>query len=119
MTRKIALLPGLLCLAASIATTANAQADEIGYLVNIAVRPGYNFANADSALSYGYGICQRVNEGLSYNQQLASAKSDLDTNDDYQAAYLINQAVEELCPALIWQLRRSAGNRIAGSTGRS
>lgn len=116
---KIALLPGLLCLAAAIATPANAKADEIGYLVNVAVRPGYNFANADSALAYGFGICQRVDEGTSYTQNLATVRADLDTDDDYQAAYLINQAVGELCPALIWQLRRSAGNRIADTTTRS
>jgi hypothetical protein len=29
---------------------------------------------------------------------------------DYQASYLITQAVNELCPALIWQLRNSATN---------
>ena len=110
MSRGIALLPGLLCLAASIAIPANAQADAIGYLVNVSVRPGYNFANAASALAYGFGICQRVDEGISYSQQLATVKADLDTDDDYQAAYLINQAVGELCPALIWQLRRSAGS---------
>ena len=30
------------------------------------------------------------------------------TVDYYQGAYLINQAVNELCPAQIWQLRQSA-----------
>ena len=34
--------------------------------------------------------------------------------DDYQAAYLINQAVNELCPALIWQLRNSAAHYTGG-----
>ena len=36
-------------------------------------------------------------------------KADFNTADYYQGAYLINQAVNELCPAQIWQLRQSAG----------
>ena len=40
-------------------------------------------------------------------------KADFHTTDYYQAGYLINQAVNELCPAQIWQLRQSA----AGYTG--
>ena len=85
----------------------SARADALGYLINVTVRPGYNFANADAALAYGNNICDRVGEGISYSQNLATVKTDLGTDDDYQGAYLINQAVEELCPALIWQLRQS------------
>ena len=84
-----------------------ARADALGYLINVTVRPGYIFANADAALAYGSGICDRVGEGVSYSRNLATVKTDLGTDDDYQAAYLINQAIEELCPALIWQLRQS------------
>ena len=90
-----------------------ARADAVGYLVNVTVRPGYNFANADAALAYGYGICDRVRGGIGYSDGIARVKSDFSTNDDFQAIYLINQAVNELCPALIWQLRNSA----AGYTG--
>ncbi|MGI9161750.1 MAG: DUF732 domain-containing protein [Mycobacterium sp.] len=87
-----------------------AQADEVAYLVNVTMRPGYNFANADAALEYGRGICDRVSQGASYSDDIAAIKADFATNDDYQAAYLINQAVNELCPELIWQLRRSAAH---------
>ena len=88
--------------------TATASADTVAYLVNVTVRPGYNFAGPDAALAYGNGVCDRVAQGSSYSQSIATVKNDLDTDDDYQAAYLINQAVNELCPAMIWQLRRSA-----------
>jgi hypothetical protein len=37
-------------------------------------------------------------------------KADFSTFDEYQASYLITQAVNELCPALIWQLRNSAAH---------
>jgi hypothetical protein len=37
-------------------------------------------------------------------------KSDFTTGDDYQASNLIDKAVNELCPAQIWQLRNSAAH---------
>lgn len=91
-----------------VVTPATAAADAVAYLVNVTMRPGYDFANADAALSYGYGICDRVRAGSRYADSLAAVKSDFGDDDDYQATYLINQAVNELCPALIWQLRQSA-----------
>jgi hypothetical protein len=91
-----------------------AHADAVAYLVAVTVRPGYNFPNADAALSYGYGICDRVGHRYSYADDIAAVKSDLGTNDEYQAAYLINQAVNELCPELIWQLRQSATGYMSG-----
>jgi hypothetical protein len=36
---------------------ATARADSVAYLLNVTVRPGYNFANADDALAYGHGVC--------------------------------------------------------------
>lgn len=96
-----------------------AHADAVAYLVNVTVRPGYNFANADAALAYGYSVCDRVARNTSYADTLESVRSDFATSpgypaDDYQAAYLVNQAVNELCPALIWQLRRSAAHYTGG-----
>lgn len=88
----------------------SAHADALAYLVNVTMRPGYNFPNAEAALAYGQGICDRVGRGSSYTDDLAAVKADFATNDDYQAAYLINQAVNELCPALIWRLRQSAAH---------
>lgn len=87
-----------------------AGADAAGYLVNVTVRPGYNFAGADQALSYGYGICDKVTQGRTYAQIMGDVKADFTTSDEYQASYLIAQAVDELCPALLWQLRHSAAH---------
>ncbi|WAC94345.1 DUF732 domain-containing protein [Mycobacterium sp. Aquia_213] len=87
-----------------------AHADTVAYLVNVTMRPGYHFANADAALSYGHGICDKVSQGHSYAQVMGDVKADFNTTDEYQASYLISQAVTELCPALIWQLRNSAAH---------
>ena len=87
-----------------------ARADVVAYLVNVHVRPGYNFPNADAALGYGYGICDKVSAGRTYAQVMDEVKADFATSDEYQASYLISQAVNELCPAQIWQLRNSAAH---------
>ena len=85
-----------------------AHADVVAYLVNVHVRPGYNFPNADAAIGYGNNICDRVAAKMSYAQLVDEVKADFNSTDYYQGAYLINQAVNELCPAQIWQLRQSA-----------
>jgi Protein of unknown function (DUF732) len=95
---------------APVAVTPCARADVVAYLVNVTVRPGYNFANADAALSYGHGICDKVSQGRSYTQVMGDVKADFNTSDEFQASYLISQAVNELCPALIWQLRNSVAH---------
>ena len=87
-----------------------ARADAVAYLVNVTVRPGYNFPNADTALAYGHGICDKVAAAHTYAQIIDDVEADLSTSDEYQAAYLISQAVNELCPAMIWQLRNSAAH---------
>ncbi|KZS67201.1 DUF732 domain-containing protein [Mycobacterium ostraviense] len=94
-----------------------AHADAVAYLVNVTVRPGYNFPDAATALAYGNGICEKVRAGERYPQIMSEVKSDFGTADEYQASYLISQAVGELCPAQIWQLRQSAGGYVppAGS----
>jgi Protein of unknown function (DUF732) len=88
----------------------SARGDVVAYLIGVTVRPGYNFPNADAALSYGHGICDKVSQGRTYAQVMGDVKADFNTSDDYQASYLISQAVNELCPALIWQLRNSAAH---------
>jgi len=93
---------------APLVASPSARADTVAYLVNVTVRPGYSFANADDAIRYGRRICDKVADGRSYGAVIGDLKADFNTSDDYQAAYLINQAVNELCPALIWQLRNSA-----------
>lgn len=93
---------------AALAPAPYARADVTAYLVNVTVRPGYNFANADEALTYGNGVCDKVSQGRTYPQVMGDVKADFNTSDEYQASYLISQAVNELCPALIWQVRNSA-----------
>jgi Protein of unknown function (DUF732) len=87
-----------------------ARADAVAYLVNVTVRPGYGFANADQALAYGYGICDKVAAGSGYPLIMSDVKADFGTSDEFQASYPIGQAVNELCPQLIWQLRNSAAH---------
>ena len=99
--------------ALALAGAPSAHADQVAYLVNVTVRPGYNFANADDALGYGYSVCDRVGAKMSYAQLVDEVKRDFNTVDYYQSAYLINQAVNELCPAQIWQLRQSAAGYTA------
>jgi Protein of unknown function (DUF732) len=95
-----------------LATAQPAHADNIGYLINVTVRPGYNFPNADAALAYGNGVCDQINSGVSYGQLVKNIKADFSTNDEFQASYLISQSAQELCPAAIWQLRQSAGGYV-------
>ncbi|MEW5810663.1 MAG: DUF732 domain-containing protein [Actinomycetota bacterium] len=95
------------CAAAVLAAPA-AGADTVAYLVNVTVRPGYNFPNADAAIGYGRSICDRVAARISYADLVGQVTADFHSTDEYQGAYLINQAVNELCPAQIWQLRQSA-----------
>lgn len=108
----------LLITAAAAACTAAigfaqpAHADNLGYLVNVTVRPGYNFPNADAALSYGYGLCDQIGSGVGYKQLVDTIKSDFATDDEFQASYLLSQASQELCPAQIWQLRQSAAGYV-------
>ncbi|BBY74903.1 hypothetical protein MPRF_18020 [Mycolicibacterium parafortuitum] len=98
---------------AALLAAPSAHADTVAYLVNVHVRPGYNFPNAEAAIGYGNTVCERVAAQMSYAELVDQVKADFHTTDYYQAGYLINQAVNELCPAQIWQLRQSA----AGYTG--
>jgi hypothetical protein len=88
--------------------TPTAHADTVAYLVNVTVRPGYNFPNAAEALDYGHVICDRISRGEGYPQLIGAVMADFRTADEFQASYLISQAANELCPAQIWQLRQSA-----------
>ncbi len=108
MKRIVAGLAAAAGIAAAIVAAPPANADVVAYLVNVHVRPGYNFPNADAAIGYGNTICDRVAAKMSYAQLVDQVKADFRTTDYYQGAYLINQAVNELCPAQIWQLRQSA-----------
>ncbi len=91
------------------------HADAVAYLLNVTVRPGYNFPNADAALSYGHRLCDKITAGSSYADIVREVKADFQTSDEYQASYLITQGANELCPpARIWQLRQSAADYVPG-----
>jgi len=87
-----------------------AHADSVAYLIEVTVRPGYNFANADDALAYGNRLGDKVSQGRTYADLIGDVKADFQTGDEFQASYLIDKAVNELCPAQIWQLRRTAAH---------
>lgn len=54
--------------AAAFVGAPSARGDVVGYLVNVTVRPGYDFANAQEAIAYGQGICEKVARGRTYAQ---------------------------------------------------
>jgi len=93
-----------------VAGIQRAHADSLAYLIEVTVRPGYNFANAEDALGYGNRLCDKVSQGRTYADLIGDVKSDFQTGDEFQASYLIDKAVNELCPAQIWQLRQSAAH---------
>ena len=85
-----------------------ASADQIGYIINVTLRPTYNFPNAQAALDYGYGLCGQIAGGAPYAEMAGRIKNDFNTGDEFTVSYLLSQAAQELCPAQTWQLRLSA-----------
>ena len=77
------------------------------YTYDVVVRRHYDFPNND-AISYGYGVCDKVTRGEGYSQVMGDVKNDVIPNDEFAANYLVSYAVGILCPAQIWQLRKSA-----------
>lgn len=104
----IACTASLLAIGTQTTAPPAAHADALGYLINITVRPGYHFSSSEAAVAYGYGVCDKIHSGTPYRSLLAGIMSDQATDDNYQAAYLANQAAEMLCPNEIWTLRQSA-----------
>jgi hypothetical protein len=103
-------LAAAICAAGAALTTApSAQATEWVYVLNVTVRPVYGFANAEQALAYGYGLCDKLRQGRGYPQLVGDMKADFNTDDEFSASYLVSQASQELCPELIGSLRNSAG----------
>ncbi|RDH80625.1 DUF732 domain-containing protein [Mycolicibacterium moriokaense] len=98
----------------TVTTAPAATADAVAYLVNVTVRPGYHFAGPQDALDYGESICAKARSGVGYSQLIGEITRDFGTSDEYQASYLITQAVNELCPAMIWQVRNSAAGYQPG-----
>jgi hypothetical protein len=90
------------------ASASRARADAVGYLLNVTVRAGDLFADADDALDRGHVLRDGLSAERSYAGVMASIKSDFGDPNDCRASHLIDQAVNELCPAQIRQLRTSA-----------
>jgi len=114
--RRAVVTLGLASVAAGAGLTAAplSGADDVAYLVNVTVRPDYGFSNAADALAYGRRVCAKIVDGHPYGELVRDAKADFTTSDEFQASYLIAQAVNELCPAQIWTLRQSAaGYRLS------
>lgn len=109
-TKAVAAASGAAALAVAISTAVpqRAYADVVAYIVNVTVRPGYDFPTAEEALGYGRGICDKAASGRSYAHLIDAINSDFHTSDEFQASHLITQAANELSPATIWQLRNSA-----------
>ena len=62
-----------------VALAPPANADVVAYLVNVHVRPGYNFPNADAAIGYGHSICDRVAAKMGFAQLVDQVKADFHT----------------------------------------
>lgn len=111
-----AVLSGLIVITACVAGAMQglalpahaAPAPEVEYVYDVTVRRHYNFANPGDAIDYGHQICDKVGQGESYAQVMAEVKGDVVPNDEFAANYLVSYAVNLLCPAEIWQLRKSA-----------
>jgi hypothetical protein len=104
------IVTSVVSLALAVGGTARARADGVAYLIDVTVWPGYDFANTEAALGYGYQLCDKVSAGRRYADLIGGVKADFQTDDEFQASYLIDKAVNELCPAQIWQLRRTAAH---------
>jgi hypothetical protein len=87
---------------------APAHPDQVAYLVNVTVRPGYNFANADNALAYRQGTCEKSASATPYRLIMREVKAEFAITDECQASYLVAQAANEHCQPQIWPLRNSA-----------
>lgn len=98
----------LVAIAQPGAPTATAvPAPEVEYTYDVTVRRHFNFPNND-AVGYGFWICDKVTNGVSYADVLGAVKSDVSPNDEQSANYVVSNAVGILCPAQIPQLRRTA-----------
>jgi hypothetical protein len=98
----------------ALGTAPASRADVVAYLVNVTARPGYNFPDADAAVNYGHGLCDKVAGGQPYGALMSDVKRNSKRLTSSRRPTLISQAVNELCPKQIWQLRQSAGRYRPG-----
>jgi hypothetical protein len=60
------IVTSVILLALTVAGTARARADSVAYPIDVTARPGYDFANAEAALTYGNQLCDEVSQGRTY-----------------------------------------------------
>jgi hypothetical protein len=101
-------MSGPVGVAAVQSSASRARADAVRYLAHVTVRAGDLFAHADDALDYGHVLCDGFSTGRSYADVIASIKPDFSDPDDCRASHLVDQAVNEPCPAQLRHLRTSA-----------
>ena len=103
---SVGLMSGVMSVAGFAGPPA-AHADEAGFAINVLMMRSFPFANPGVAVAYGWTVCDRVRGQVSYADLMNQVRTELQTTE-FLGGFLINQAVEELCPAQIWQLRESA-----------
>jgi hypothetical protein len=91
-----------------------AHADEVAYLVNVTARLPAGLRRRRGRPGLRARGLRKGAQGRTYADVMGEVKADFGTSDEYQASYLISQAVNELCPASIWQLRNSAAHYRPG-----
>ncbi len=111
-------IPGILVVvAAGFGWTApSALADPVTYVNSVNARPGFNFPSGEGAIAYGRGVCDKISAGRSYAQIIGDIGAEVTGGDPNLANYLVGQALNELCPELISQLRNSAANNHLGAS---
>jgi len=111
-------IPGMLVVVvAGMGWTAPpALADPVTYVNSVNARPGFAFPSGDAAIAYGHGVCDKISAGRSYAQIIGDIGAEVTGGDQNLANYLVGQALNELCPELIPQLRNSAANYRLGAS---
>jgi hypothetical protein len=89
-----------------------APAPEVEYVYDVTVRRHYSFSTPADAVTYGYGICDKVSHGAGYAEVMGDVKNDVTPSDEFAANYLVSYAVNLLCPDQLWQLRNSAAGYV-------
>lgn len=114
-TVKLALIVGVTFSGGALALAPwshAAPAPEVEYVYDVTVRRHYSFATPADAVTYGYGICEKVSHGAGYAQVMNDVKNDVRPSDEFAANYLVSNAVNLLCPDQLWQLRNTAANYV-------
>jgi hypothetical protein len=87
-----------------------ARADNVAYPMDATAGPGYHLPNAEAAIACRQQLCDNASHNRGSVDLVGDVKSDVDTRDEFQLSYLVDKAVKELFPTLIWQLRNSAAH---------